>query len=438
MSSPFDTIVAPITGTENAAVAVVRLSGPESWEIAAAVFAPWPDPAIPRMACYGHLANGDDGLCLLFEEGHSYTGERSVELSVHGSRASVAALIESCLAAGARLARPGEFTERAFLNGRIDLTQAEGVRDTIESLTQTQLRQANLLREGMLRDQIRLVRREVLGVLASVEASVDFSEEVGDFDREAGLERLGEAETKLQGLLATAEAGRILRRGYRIAIVGPPNAGKSSLLNLLLGFDRAIVTDVPGTTRDFVEESVDLGGLPCVITDTAGLRESEDAVERIGIERARKVAAAADEIWYVFDACEGWRSEDEEAVQALDRPFRRLQNKVDLNPSVPALDAVRISAITGAGVPELIRETAGRVLANGEEREVWINERHRPLLESAVGHLASARATLMQDLPFDLATVHLRAALNDLGEITGETATEDLLERVFSTFCIGK
>jgi tRNA modification GTPase len=437
MLFPFDTIVAPITGTEAAAVAVLRISGPASWQIAEAVFSPWPREVVPRLALYGRFSTGDDGLCLPFEEGHSYTGEQSAELSVHGSRASVQALVEACLAKGARAARPGEFTERAFMNGRLDLTQAEGVRDTVEALTNAQLRQANLLREGALGERVREIRDDVLEVLAQIEATVDFSEEVGDLDRPAALARLGASAEAIGELLRTAEAGRILRKGFRIAIVGPPNAGKSSLLNRLLGYDRAIVTEVPGTTRDFVEERLDLGGVPCVVLDTAGLRQTEDPVERIGVERALRVAEAADEVWYVYDAAEGLAESDREAIERLERPVRILRNKSDLSDSSDSPESLSISALTGIGLDSLIRSVSERIRVEGPET-VWINDRHAPLLESARDNLEMASHTLRQDLPVDLATVYLQAALAELGQITGETATDDMLVRIFRDFCVGK
>ncbi len=438
MANPFDTIVAPITGSGPAAVAIVRLSGPESWDIAALLFEPWPVPVRPRFALYGRFANGDDGLAIPFETGASYTGERSVEFNVHGSIASVNELLDVSFCAGARPARPGEFTERAFLHGRLDLTQAEGVRDTVEAATQQQLRQANLLREGVLRDEVHAVREIAMELLAAIEASVDFSEEVGELDRIRAGSVLEAASVRLQGLLATAAAGRLLRQGLRIAIVGPPNAGKSSLLNALLGFDRAIVTDVAGTTRDFVEERLDLGGIPCVLTDTAGLRRTEDQVERQGVDRAHRLAESADRIWYVYDGAAGWTLDDEERLAAWARPTRVLANKCDLAPlRDPPEGALLVSAHTRHGLDRLVDDLACE-LAQTAAETVWINNRHAPLLEQARLSLDAARATLAQDLPYDLAVVHLQSALHELGQVTGETAAEDMLDRVFRDFCIGK
>jgi tRNA modification GTPase len=437
MSAIFDTVVAPITGSQPAPVAIVRLSGPESWAIASRIFNEWPTDPKTHVAVYGRFCTGDDGLCLPFESGHGFTGEQSVEMSVHGSRPAVAALVEACIAQGARRARPGEFTESAFLNGRLDLTQAEGVRDTVEALTSRQFRHANLVREGAIRSKVRAVRDKVAGVMAAVEASVDFSEEIGDLDRPSAAANLERAETEIAMLLATAPFGHIVRRGLRIAIIGPPNAGKSSLLNALAGFERAIVTEVPGTTRDVLEETIELAGVPCVVSDTAGLRETEDLVERIGVDRARTSASAADLVWYVFDGAAGWTEADEHAMEGMEDPWL-LANKSDLPAgAMPHRKIIRISARTGEGLKDL-EDAVGEMLGEPGMEDVWIDERHEPLLRSASSHLAEARRCILSDLPFDLAVVHLQAALTDLGQITGESASSDMLERIFRDFCVGK
>ncbi len=339
MPIPFtDTIVAPITGNQSAAVAWVRISGPEAWRIASVVFKAWPTEPVSHRAVFGAYIYGDSGLALPFETGHSYTGEQSVELSLHGSTVSVRNLVESCLANGARLAEPGEFTLRAFLNGRLDLTQAEAVRDTVDAKTDGQLRAANFNRKGVLRREVSALREGVLTLLARVEASVDFSEEIGDLDRDHMARRRSRAILEgLDRLLGTADAGMIVRNGYRIAIVGPPNAGKSSLLNALLGEDRSIVTAIAGTTRDYVEEVLEVAGIPVILIDTAGLRSTEDLVETIGIERTRSIASNADEVWYLYDAASGWTPEDDDdRPQAMDRPVIILANKTDLRAPRPS------------------------------------------------------------------------------------------------------
>lgn len=450
----FDTIVAPITGMQPAAVAIVRVSGPESWEVAARVFPSWPASPESHKAHYGRFVIDDDGLALPFSEGHSYTGEQAVEFSIHGSPASVQALVAACIHEGARMARPGEFTERAFLNGRMDLTQAEGVRDTVEAETARQLEMANELRSGALRTEIGALRDMLIKLLSAVEASVDFSEEIGDLDVAAASQLLVEVGVRFDLLLQTARAGRILRKGYEIAIVGPPNAGKSSLLNALLGADRAIVTPIEGTTRDTIEEKVDFDGLPVVLIDTAGLRDTDDPVESIGVQRARAAAARADEIWYVFDATLGWSDADEQAVSDLGgRPssvaehatdalrapsIRLLANKADLIPrNARVYGALRVSALTRSGLDQLIKETAEAAL-HAPTGLPFIQTRHEGPLREAQEALQHALETIRHHRPHDLLSVDLRLALSSLGEITGETASEDMIQRMFRDFCVGK
>ena len=289
----FDTIVAPITAS-GGAVSLIRLSGPDSWVLAAQVCTPFPaNPESHRMYRV-KFSNHDDGLLGLFEYGKSYTGEETAELHVHGSSLSVATLCEKLISEGARMARPGEFSERAFLNGNLDLSQAEYINDTVRAATRRQLAIANEGRSGGLQKTIEVIESVLTKHLAAIEASVDFSEEIGEADTEKIRQDLKPLLTHLDDLITKSEQGRIIREGLRIAIVGPPNAGKSSLLNRLLGAQRAIVTDIAGTTRDYVEETCELGGLQCLLMDTAGLREHEDVVESRGIQRARSQAAQAD------------------------------------------------------------------------------------------------------------------------------------------------
>ena len=434
MSNPFDTIVAPITGSQPAAVAVVRLSGPEAWQIASKVFCEWPSQVISHQAHYGRYTTGDDGISLPFEEGRSYTGEQSVELSCHGSLFSVRALVEACVQAGARPARPGEFTERAFLSGRIDLTEAEAVADTVNALTEAQLRIANLQREGALLRSIAESRHRVAKVLAAVEASVDFEEEIGPLDRPWASSELRTVLAHLIELRKTADIGQIIRRGLRIAIVGRPNAGKSSLFNEIVGRERAIVTPHPGTTRDYLEELVDMGGIPVVLIDTAGLRAALDDAEKAGVERSESQAAQADAIWYVFDASIGLTAEDEAALARLPSAVV-VANKCDL---VYCKGFLNVSAKTGAGLDELIHN----VTVYAEEAKSLevppIDARHKPLLDNAIAMSDHALETLAHGRPDDLLTTFLRSALSHLDEITGESASADMIERIFADFCIGK
>lgn len=433
MAFLLDTIVAPITGLAPAAVAGIRISGPEAWKVAAAVFPRWPADAEPLKAVYGRFVHGDDGFVLPFEAGRSFTGETSAELFVHGSPESVRQIVAACRQAGARTAEPGEFTLRAFLNGRIDLTQAEAVRDTVESRTAVQLRAANAAREGALREAVEAISDRIVRLLAAIEASVDFGEEVGELDRPQARADLLDAAANLGSLLDQARVGRIVRQGLRIAIVGRPNAGKSSLLNALLRSERAIVTDVPGTTRDTVEESAAFDGVPVVLIDTAGLRDSADPVESLGIQRSRASAADADLIWYVYDAAAGWTDEDAAFLASFDRPAAVVANKADLPHS--AGTGRLVSAKTGLGLPQLASE-AVRDAAPSDLP--LVNDRHAALLREAREAVEAALSGLSHDAPEDLLTTHLRQALHSLGRITGETVEADMLERIFRDFCVGK
>lgn len=423
-----DAIVAPITAV-GGAVAVVRVSGEQAWQVAELCFGCWPEPPDSHRAQFVRFGNGDEGLVLPFSEGHGYTGEFAAEASIHGSPASVRWLVEMCVASGARLAEPGEFTMRALMNGRLDLAQAEAVRDTVAAQTELQLRFANRQRGGALSVRIEALRDEAMAILAAVEASVDFSEEVGEFDRETGLARLGQLAEKIDDLLATEETGRIIRRGLRIAIVGEPNAGKSSLLNALLGRDRAIVTPIPGTTRDTIEAWVNLGGIPCTLVDTAGIRETADTIEREGVARALAASQEADLVWHVHDAAKPLRGTP--ACDLL------IWNKIDLGEAAyPPEGSLPVSAVTRRGVDRLAKWIQAKV--DADRWDVVIDPRHAASLKGAKDAVMNAIDTIRGDLPDDLLATCLRTAIHALGEITGQTCDAEMLERVFRDFCVGK
>jgi tRNA modification GTPase len=424
-----DVIVAPITAT-GGAVALVRLSGIGSWKVAAELFHPW--SPIPRQAAYGRFVHGDDGLAIPFEDGHSYTGEESVEFSLHGSAASVRLLINSATHSGARLAEPGEFTLRAFMNGKLDLTQAEGVRASVEALSDAQLRQGELLLQGALKYEIAGHRRTVLAALAAVEAATDFEEETGPLDRTTWTADLNLLHADISRLASQAEHARLVREGVTVALAGLPNAGKSSLFNALCGSERAIVTSQPGTTRDLLEAEIQVRGHLVRLVDTAGLREAQEEAEQIGVARSRDTLRNADLTLYCFASDRGWTADDEREcpVDAL-----KVATKTDLCPAPGT--GIPVSARSGEGVDSLIDRIAESAGATSTLPGLVL-PRHQPLLKAAAESVRDAAATLANGLPSDLAAVHLQSALRSLGEITGETASADVLDQVFSQFCIGK
>jgi tRNA modification GTPase len=377
----------------------------------------------------------DDGICVLFAEGASFTGEAVAEISCHGSPEIVREIVAGALSLGARLARPGEFTERAFLNGTLDLSQAEAVRDAVDSVTEAQARRAAVVRSGALFDRVSEIEMSVGRALASIEAVVDFSEEVGDLDRAATLVELGDADSKAAALLEGVQPSRLLREGLRVALVGRPNVGKSSLLNALVGADRAIVTDVPGTTRDTIEEMVSVRGFPVVLTDTAGMRDTDDPVEALGVSRSRAAVDQADAVWLVFEGHVGKTAEDLALADELGREVVWVANKSDLGRFEG--DAISVSAVSENGIAGLVDWVVAQFETTHEAP--LANERHGPDLDACRAAIARACETLTNEsLPVDLACVDLYDALDRLGRITGRTAPDEVIQRVFADFCIGK
>jgi len=392
----------------------------------------------------------DEALALVMLGPHSYTGEDVVELQCHGGAVAVRRVLEVALEAGARLAEPGEFTRRAFLNGRIDLSQAEAVVEVIRAKTDRAMEAAVRQLEGSFSHAIREVRERLLGVAAQLEAEIDFPElELETESREALLEGCSWSLERIGVLLRNVRRGDLLRNGLRVVLAGRPNVGKSSLLNRLVGKDRAIVTAVPGTTRDVIEEWVSLGGVPVLYADTAGIRETEDEVERFGVDRSREMLRRADLILWVVDAGSGLTAEDLALREQLpsSKPVIGVLNKTDLvDPA--ALDAlaaelkglrlIQVSALSGAGIEELERAVLEEAGALDMEEGFVATERQGDALRRAADALRSALATAEAGYGPDLISVDVRAAWSALGEITGDTVDEDLLDQIFSRFCIGK
>jgi tRNA modification GTPase len=448
------TAVAPGEGS----VAIVRISGPQAEPIGRRLFvAPGDQPWESHRVLYGHVldpASGervDEALLLLMRAPRSFTRETVVELHCHGGLVAVQRVLELVLAAGARRAQPGEFSQRAFLNGRLDLTRAEAIGEmiTARSRRAAQLAMAGI--DGGLQRRLTALRGRLLDQLAELEARVDFEEDLPPLNGAAVAAELAAVRGELERLVAEARQGELLRQGLRVAIVGRPNVGKSSLLNLLSRRERAIVTDLPGTTRDLLESELVLEGVPLTLLDTAGIRETGDRVEQLGIERSRAALAAADAVLLLFDLSAGWTAQDQ-ALRDLVPPGAVLLvagNKADASGLpvglVPAGEAARapadvsFSALTGEGREALVAELLRRCGAGpAEGLEVALNLRQRDLAAAAAISLGQALTAAEQQLPWDFWTIDLRAAIRSLGEITGEEVSEAVLDRVFARFCIGK
>ncbi|OPZ79990.1 MAG: tRNA modification GTPase MnmE [Actinobacteria bacterium ADurb.Bin444] len=517
-----DTIVAPATPPGVGAIGVVRLSGPDAIRIARSVFRPssgtFPSREDTHRLVHGHIVDSageivDEVMLAAMWSPRTFTREDTVEIDCHGGYATQRAVTRAVLAAGARAAEPGEFTRRAFLNGRIDLTQAEAVLAAVRAQSSLALRAAVRQLDGGLARRLKALRGVLLGVLAQLEVQIDFADEdPGDLDRDQATHAIEGVRLDLERLLTTAFVGRILDQGMRVAIVGRPNVGKSSLLNALAMRERAIVSDIPGTTRDTIEETIEIAGLPVCLVDTAGLRDSWDSVEKEGVERTRAALATADVVLAVLDLSMGAdeyprRSEPvragayqpEGTAQGLGctpavgdlggsmrlgdlelDPARLIVvgNKVDLVVSIPVgtpgtafqvaaegsgvaellgracrqegltqerlgggWRSLPISAKEGLGIDELRQEIGALVMGHGAvswDEPLLATERQRGLVEQAAGFAGQAGVALAAGAPEDIVAEDVRATVVCLGQITGEDLVEDLLDEVFSRFCIGK
>jgi tRNA modification GTPase len=439
-----DTIAAIATAAGEAGIGVVRLSGPEALPIAQGLFRPSSTTCAfeTHRLYHGHVADGGetvDEVLLAYMRGpHSYTGEDVVEIHGHGGPVPLERILHLAIGHGARLANPGEFTLRAFLNGRLDLAQAEAVADVIQSRSEASLRLAVNQLSGRLSRAVDEARRKILGVMAQLEASIDFSEDDVPPPAGAGLiNELAPALEDLCRLLEAADEGILYRRGARVAIVGRPNAGKSSLLNALLRTNRAIVTPIAGTTRDTIEESISLAGLPVVLIDTAGITDTSDLVEAIGVERSRRALDEADLVLFVYDASVGWTREDSALLPS--KPLLIVANKLDLLGADAHPDGLPVSALTGEGLAELEAALRARLAPHAAVDDILVNNlRHKALLEQAAQHVRDAIDSINSQRPADFVSIDLRAALGALGAITGTEVSESLLDEIFSRFCIGK
>ena len=455
-----DTIAAIATPLGEGGVGIVRVSGPNSLHIMKSVYRECPDEILPRHVYYGHAIDMtgtiiDDMVVIYMKAPHTFTGDDVVEFQAHGSNVSLRLILRSAISAGARIADSGEFTKNAFLNGRLDLSQAEAVIDLIKARSEKPLSIASEQLNGSLGQEIIDIRNHIKDVLAQMAVNIDFpDEDIEQVSYDEFLAELMKQQGRLGKLIKSAEFGKLAREGIKLALVGRTNVGKSSLMNGLLGEDRAIVTNIPGTTRDTIEESATIGGYPIVIVDTAGIRDTDDVIEQIGIERSKKEIEIADLVIMVIDGSSSLEDEDFEIAKHIEgKQVFLVINKEDLGITIPESEIERIQSIlnckgvvnttvkTIEGI-ERVREAIENVFTEGfvksDGGNIVTNERHKDALMRASESLAYGIELLKVYEPLEIAEIEVHDAFQILGEIIGETASEEILDTVFSKFCLGK
>ena len=456
----FDTICGIATAQGEGGIAIIRVSGSKSLDIVGKIFQGKNKFDINTMKTYTmkygniiDISSGEviDEVIISYMKGpRSFTAEDVVEINCHGGVVSTNRVLEEVIKSGARIAEPGEFTKRAFLNGRIDLSQAEAVMDIITAKTDLAMKSAVMQSEGLLSKEINRLRKYLLDVLALIEYDVDFTEDDEEPDETVPIrvsESLEIAILEMKKLINGANEGKIIREGLKVTIIGKPNVGKSSLMNALLQEKRAIVTDIPGTTRDVIEEYINLGGIPVKITDTAGIRKTEDVVERIGVERSKEKLEEADLVILMLDTSRPLEEEDRDIIESIkNKKVIVLLNKVDLERKID-LDELKhldnfieISAMTGFGLEDL-KNKIKDLFFNGEvdnESLIITNSRHKQALYRALENCENAQNRLKMNEFLDLISIYVTSGLRALGEITGSELEEDLVNKIFSEFCVGK
>lgn len=458
----FDTIAAISTFPGEAGIGIIRLSGSLSIDIVSKIFKSYRNIDLRSVKShtlhYGHILNPetqeiyDEVLVSVMKKPHTYTREDVVEINCHGGLVTTSKILELVVNCGARIAEPGEFTKRAFLNGRIDLSQAEAVIDIIRSKTTLANKYAQKQLAGSIGKKINQIKENIIGLLAHILALIDFPEEdVDTLEFKEMTNVIRKAIGDIDELISSSNSGRIIREGLKTAIIGKPNVGKSSILNALLRENRAIVTDIPGTTRDIIEEYINIKGIPIRIIDTAGIRDTDELVEKIGVSKSREVLNDADLILFVLDSSRELSAEDYEIVEALsDKDTIYILNKIDL-PQKIEIDKVKeitkngilieMSAVDKTGLAELEDTIYNLVFKGGlsiEEEFLITNARHIEALSNAKKHLEGCIKTIEMGFAEDFVSIDLNAAIDQLGKITGETASEDLIDEIFKRFCVGK
>lgn len=452
-----DTIAAISTPLGEGGVGIVRVSGPDSLSIMKSVFKECPDKVKPRHAYFGHAQNVegnliDEMLVFYMKAPHTFTGDDTVEFQAHGSNVSLKMILLSAIKAGARMAEPGEFTKNAFLNGRLDLSQAEAVIDLIKSKSEKPLAIAAEQLEGSLGQEIISIRNNIKNVLAQMAVNIDFpDEDIEQTEYNKFISDLSSEAMRLESMINSADSGRIAREGIKIALVGKTNVGKSSLMNGLLGENRAIVTDIPGTTRDTIEEVASVGGYPIILVDTAGIRDTDDIIEKIGIEKSRNEIKNADILLFVVDGSSKLTEEDFEIANHIrDNKILVVINKEDLGIKINEYDINKLVKNDGIIVTSVktidgikkIRERIENIFNDGIIKSnggnIVTNERHKIAIERAYNSLKQCIELLKISESLEIAEIDVHDAFDALGEVIGETAGEEILDTVFSKFCLGK
>ena len=436
------------------------MSGEKCFDVLNKIFKPKKQESVENIKGYtikyGHIVENeeiiDEVLVSYFKAPRSYTTENMCEINTHGGNIVIRKILDLCLKNGANLAEPGEFTKRAFLNGRIDLLQAESVIDVINAKSEKEAKTGIKLLEGVLSRKIKEIKQEILDVMVNVDVSIDYPEyDVEDVTNSQISRMLDSVQNKLETLEKSFDNGKLIKEGIKTAIIGKPNAGKSSLLNAILKEDRAIVTEYEGTTRDTIEEFVNIEGVPLKLIDTAGIRDAKDEVEKIGIKKSKEIANDADLVIAIFDSSKELTAEDEEILNIIkNKKSIILLNKADLNSVLTENDAkfkkitenvIKISALNGEGLEKLynlISKMFSLEEINVDNDVIVTNLRHKNLISKAIENVKKAKNTVQENMPIDIIAIFIKDILEDLGNITGEVVTDDIINEIFSKFCLGK